>query len=142
MANGDLTPHNIAKYEFGRGNINFATDTFRMMIVAGLTVDVDTQDYWDDVSASEISLTGYTANGVVLSNLAYTRNNASDRAEWDFDDVIWASLAAGSVSHAVIVKWTGTASTSMIIGTIELVTQPNGGQYKIAPPSTGGVHVI
>ena len=141
MANGTFTPHNKAADAVGRKEINLASDTFRMMIVNGWTPDVDNDDFWADVAANEISLTGYTAGGQTLANVSYTRDNANDRSVWNFDEVTWASLQTGAVSHAVLVHWTGSAATSAIMGNIELVTQPNGGNYNVAPPAGGAMHV-
>lgn len=141
MANGTFTPHNKAADALGREGIHLATDTYRMMLVNGWTPDLDNDDFWSDVSANEVSLTNYTAGGQTLSSVTFTRDDANNRSVWDFADVTWSNLQAGSVSHAVVVRWSGSAATSEIIGNIELVTQPNGGNYTVGPPAGGAMYV-
>ncbi len=140
MAVGDVTFHNKFLAELAKGNIDLDGNTFRCLLVSGLTVNIDTQHFWSDISANEIALSGYTAGGVTLSSLLVTENDTNDRAEWDFDDPNWASIASGSISHAVIVLWTGTASTSTIVCTIE-ASNANGSSYTITIPATGIVHI-
>lgn len=101
--------------------INFASDTIKLALVtSSYTPDIDTQDFWDDVSANEASGTGYTAGGATLASPTVAVVAASDLAKFDADDVSWTISSALSTRYAVLYKSTGTASTSPLIGYIDL----------------------
>ncbi len=76
---------------------------------------------WGDVSANEISGTGYTANGVVLANQAVTE---AATTKFDADDAAWTT-ATFSAYHAVL--WDNTVATDDLIcsfdfGSVQTVT--------------------
>jgi hypothetical protein len=51
-----------------KGSIDFDTDTFKLALLdADYVFNQDTHDFFDDVSAEQITGTGYTAGGVTLS---------------------------------------------------------------------------
>jgi len=56
---------------------------------------------WADVSAKEISGTGYTAGGAALANQAVTQDDANDKAKWDADDQTWSN-ATITARYAII----------------------------------------
>ena len=56
---------------------------------------------WSDVSANEISGTGYTAGGEELTNKSVTQDDTNDKAVFDADDVSWSS-ATFTAYHAVL----------------------------------------
>lgn len=140
MAEGDITVHNNAKAEFGRGNIDLINDTIRVMLLNGWTPNIDTDDNWSDISANEVALANYSAGGQTLSTKTVTQNNTNNRGEFDCDNPVWSNLGSGSVNRGAIVKWTGVASTSTVIGNIELATNPNGQNYELAVNAEGLIH--
>lgn len=108
--------------------IALGTDTIKVALVtSSYTPDIDTHDFWDDVSANEASGTGYTAGGATLANPTVAVVGASDLAKFDADDVVWTISSALSARYAVIYKATGTASTSPLIAYIDL-----GATYSLA----------
>lgn len=62
---------------------------------------------WGDISANEISGTGYTAGGATLANQAVSM--AANTATFDADDASWAS-ATFTTYHAVLYDTTNTSS--------------------------------
>lgn len=133
MANGDVTLFNQAKKNIGNGTIDWDTGTTKVMLVnttIGAT-EIDNWDFKDDVTG-EVSLTNYTAGGVAITPSAPTVDTTNNWAEYDATDAAWTNLQAGTVSHGVVYKDTGTAGTSALICFVELTTQPNGGNYTIA----------
>lgn len=92
-----------AALAWANGGIDFDTDSFRMVLVgAGYTPDQLTDDTWSDISANEISGTGYTANGVALT---VTTSSPADRViQIDCDDQSWPSSTLSGVAYAVIVR--------------------------------------
>lgn len=139
MATGDVTIHNKFLAELAKGNIDLDGDTFRCYLLDGVEPNIDTSHFLSDVVADEIALSGYTAGGVTLSSLLVTENDTNDRAEWDFANPTWASIATGTITWAIIVHWTGSAATSTIVCHIE-VDDSNGQSYTVTIPATGIIH--
>lgn len=69
--------------------INLETDTFKMMLCSsGYTPNQDTHQYKNQVT-SEVTGTGYTAGGAVLSAVTLTYDAASNTLVLDASDVDW-----------------------------------------------------
>ena len=133
MAEGDITVYNAYKTSLFDGD-DFAdldTDTIKVALVSGYTPDIDLHDFWDDVSANEVSGTGYTAGGETLT-VTVSQDSTDDEGVFDALDVTWTGLDVGTPSHAIIYKDTGTPSTSPLICYMEIATASNGGDYTIS----------
>jgi hypothetical protein len=123
--------------EHDLGNIDLVNDTFKVTLHNAWTPDLDTDENWDDISATEVALSGYTAGGQALANCAVTRDDANSRTKWSFTSPTWASIAAGTVTRGAIRKDTGTPATSVIIGNIEIGTNPNGQSFTLTVGANG-----
>lgn len=95
-------------------NLKNGGDTIKCSLHISYTPNIDTHDYWDDVSGTEITGTGYTTGGATLANQAVTQDNTNDRAVFDADDVTW-SASTITARYAILYKSTGTPSTSPLI---------------------------
>jgi hypothetical protein len=90
--------------------------------------DVDADEYWDDISAYEITsggATGYTAGGMTLEPLGPTYNTALNETVLDLENPLWEGITA-TARFLAIYKDTGMASTSPLIGIVDF------GENKIA----------
>jgi len=84
------------------GTIDLDTDSFRMVLVGtGYTPNQSTDTAWSDISANEISGTGYTANGKAITQ---TVSRSSLVVTFDCDDQSWTSSTLTNVAYAVIVR--------------------------------------
>jgi len=107
--------------------IDFDTDTIKVgLVTSSYTPDVDADDFWDDVSANEISDATYTAGGETLS-VTVSYDAANNRAEADATDPSWTFTGTPSPAYAILWKDTTTASTSPLIGYWELSGNPVSG---------------
>ena len=112
-----------AKSQDGTG-VNIETpggNGIKCAIVTGsYTPDEDAHDFWDDVSANEVSGTGYTAGGNVMANGSVSAPNASTGlVTVDIDDpATWSFNASGFTDgrRSIVYLDTGTAGTSTLIG--------------------------
>ncbi len=138
MATGDVIFHNKFLAELARGNIDLDGDTFRCYLIDSAAPNIDTAHFWSDLSANEIALTGYSV--ATLASLLVTENDTNDRAEWDFSNPTWASIATGTITFAVIVQWTGSAATSVVVCNIE-ADDANGQSYTLTLGATGIAHI-
>jgi hypothetical protein len=81
------------KQTSGNGAVNLTTSTIKMMLVTGAySPNQNTHDFRDDLGATEVSGTGYTAGGNVLSTVTVSMDgsgnvtiDANDPATWSQD---------------------------------------------------------
>lgn len=100
--------------------ISLPTDTIKLALVtSSYTPNIDTHDFWDDVSANEASGTGYTAGGSTLTTPAVTTDTTNDKGKFTADTVSWTISSSLTARYAVLYKSTGTASTSPLIAYID-----------------------
>jgi len=93
------------------------TYTFKIAIVtSAYSPATGTDDFWDDVSANEVSGTGYTAGGNAIASPAVTLAggtitfDAADPSTWSQDG---AGFSNGR--RAIVYADTGTPGTSRLI---------------------------
>lgn len=100
-----------------RGSFNFASDTFKVMLVtSSYTPNKDTHEDRADVT-NEVSGTGYTTGGTATTP-TITLDTSNDRVDLTFSNVSWAS-ATITARAAVIYKSTGTASTDLLVAYVD-----------------------
>lgn len=113
--------------KFREGNfdgnaINFETpggNGIKCAVVTGsYTVDQNLHDFWDDVSANEVSGTGYTAGGNAMSTGTATVDGSGNVTVDIADPATWSQNGAGFSNgrRAIVYLDTGTASTSRLVG--------------------------
>jgi len=94
--------------------------TLKLAIVkATYTVDQALDDFWNDVSANEVSGTGYTAGGNACASVTWTDGGAGGDVTFDAaDPATWTQNAAGFSNgrRAILYYDTGTSSTSRLVG--------------------------
>ena len=101
--------------------IDVDSDTLKVMLLsASYTPDQDNHDYLDDVSAYEISGTGYTAGGATLTTVSISLDTVNNRVTVDADDVSWTDSTITDARYAVIYDDTpATEATKPLIGYID-----------------------
>lgn len=120
MPAGAFTLYGAAIEGIAKGNIDLDGSTFVAVLVgSGYTPGTDTHSTWADVSAQEISGTGYTAGGVALSGVTVTRSGAT--VTFDAADISWTSSTL-TAKYVVVVKRASTslASGDLLLGYAEL----------------------
>lgn len=119
MPSGTLTIYDSFWKLLLDGGFDLDSDTIKVALVSSsYTPDRTVHDYWDDVSGSEVSGTGYSAGGTALSGKTISQDNVNDRGTWSADDPSWASVTV-TFRYAVLYKSTGTAGTSALIGYVD-----------------------
>ncbi len=121
------------------GGIDLDTDTIKVMLVtSSYSPNQDTHDFIDDVSANEVSGTGYTAGGQALANKAVTADNTDNEGVFDADDPSWTT-ATITARGAVFYKDTGTPSTSPVIAYMDFGSDKSSsaGTFTIALNAEG-----
>ena len=116
--------------------IDLEADTIKCALVtSSYTPDKD-HNTWSDVSANEVSGTGYTAGGQDLANKAVTEDDTNDLAYFDSDNPQWTSstiTARGAVLYDdtlagddLIGYWDFTEDKSSSNGTFTITVDANG----------------
>jgi len=116
--------------------VDLIADTMKVALMkTSYSINIDTHDHWDDVSASGIVATGYTAGGNALASKAITQDNTNDRAELDAADLTFSSIGNGSndsFNQIIIWKDTTTPSTSPLVAHATISsTTTNGGDVTL-----------
>ena len=113
--------YNKFKMEALKGSIDLSTDTIKVALLdSGYTPNIDTDIFWDDVSANEITCANYTTGGETITTPTVTQDNTDNEGVFGGDDIVWTN-AVGTITarYAVMYKDTGVAGTSPLIEYID-----------------------
>lgn len=99
--------------------IDWVNDTIKCALL-DTQPNQDTAHFWSDVSAHEVSGSGYTAGGAALASKSISYDSTLQAVEFAAADLTWTGLTVSHVRYAVIYKDTGTSSTSPLMAFIEL----------------------
>lgn len=92
------------------------TDTIKIALLSSAYTYADTDQFFSDVDADEVTGTGYTAGGVTVV-VAHTYLDTTGTTYTFSADPTWTTLTA-TFRHAIIYKSTGTATTSPLISDV------------------------
>lgn len=102
------------------------------------TIDIDLHAQFDDISASEIVATNYTARGNALASKATTLDLTNNRAEFDAADLVFTTLGNGAndtFDQVVICREqdaSATAANTELIAHVSVAsTTTNGGNITL-----------
>lgn len=138
MAQGDVTLYNDFWDQLHRAAHNFASHTVKAMLVSGHTPDKDGDTVLADVSADQVTGTGYTAGGVTVA-VTLTQDNANDRLVLDIANPAWTGLDVGTPSHVIF--YNDTHASDALIGYMESGKASNGGDYTVEVNASGLYYV-
>lgn len=130
--------YNEFKDALGDGDIDLNNDTLKLALVNNYTLDIDNHTVWSDVSANEVSGTGYTAGGQALTSVTWTKDAANDESVLEAADVTWSSSTI-TADGAVLYRDTGTASTSQLIAFFDFGTDQSSsnGDFTVSWSANG-----
>lgn len=129
--------YNKGKAQVLNGGIDLLTDTIKVMLVDDTYVFAATHNFVSDVSADELSGTGYTggfagAGRKTLASKTITEDDANGRAEFDAADVVWTGLSAGTVGGAILIKEITNDAASLLIAFLDCVdTGSTGSDFTV-----------
>ncbi len=99
--------------------IDWVNDTIKIALLdSGYTPDQDAHQFYSDISAHEVTGTGYSVGGATLASKTKTYTGASNTLSLDAADATWAGSTI-TARYAAVYKSTGTAGTSALIGYID-----------------------
>lgn len=110
--------YNRALELLARGNIDFDTDTFKVMLTtSGYTENKDTHDFRDDVT-NEVSGTGYTAGGQTVT-VSVSLDTSNDRVDITLGGATWTSSTITARKAVYYKSRGGAASADELIAVID-----------------------
>lgn len=110
--------YNRALELLARGNIDFDTDTFKVMLTtSGYTENKDTHDFRDDVT-NEVSGTGYTA-GCQTVTVSVSLDTSNDRVDITLGGATWTSSTITARKAVYYKSRGGAASADELIAVID-----------------------
>jgi len=90
--------------------LSVSADYRIVLLTSSYTPHVDTDDSYADISAYEVSGTGYTAGGKTLTNLDVAVNGYEFSI--DSDDVSWPSSTIPNARYAVLCDYTPSGNSN------------------------------
>jgi hypothetical protein len=139
MANG---VYNRGKFLLASG-VNLGTANLYVLLVKSDYTFNANNNFYSDLSANEVNVSGYTAFGLALAGKAVVEDDTNGFAFLFGNNLTFTALAAGqNVGGAVLYISTGTAANSQVVAFYDVTDTPtNGGDISInwAANSAGGV---
>jgi hypothetical protein len=124
--------------------VDWDSDTIKIALVtSAYTPNQDAHDYWDDVSANEVTGTGYTAGGLALSSKTVSYDSASNVIVLDAADAVWAASTI-TARYAVIYDDAGaTNAQKVLVGYIDFGSDQSStnGNFTVTFDATGIVRI-
>lgn len=141
MAEGDITLYNHAIEQIMSGAIDFASDTFHIILLdSNYTFSADGNPGYAHVDSREITSTGYTASGETVTSITLTQRDSVDDVQLDFSDITWSNLGSDVIRHAVCFDLTPASPVAdPLIFRMEITTNSNGADYTIQWGASGVV---
>ena len=124
--------------------IDWDSDTIKVALLSSsYTPNQDTHDYFDDVSAYEVTGTGYTTGGSTLASKTSTYDGTNNVIILDAADVTWSSSTI-TARYAVVYDDSGaSAGQKALIGYVDFGSDQSStnGNFTITWDSTGIVRI-
>lgn len=124
--------------------VDWDSDTIKVALLSSAyTPNQDTHDYYDDVSANEVSGTGYTAGGVTLAGKTNTYDAANNVIVLDANDAVW-SASTITARYAVIYDDSGaTSAQKALVGYVDFGSDQSStnGNFTVTWDATGIVRI-
>lgn len=97
-------------------NIDYLVDDVKVALLGESYVpDQDAHDFFDDVSASEIAGTGYTAGGLSLTGKTSVYDAVTNTVKLDADDVIWPGSTLTAYYAVFYIETAGLPGTDPLL---------------------------
>jgi hypothetical protein len=135
---------NRGQYSILSGAVDLTNDTIKVMLLNSSFTPASTHNVVSDVSANELSGTGYTGgfNGSgrkTLASKTFTESDAGDGVStFDAADLSWATINAGTAKYAAIIKEVTSDADSIVIAEVQFTQQTtNGGALNLVWSANG-----
>ena len=140
-------PTNRGMYLIASGDVDMRDDNIKVMLLTSAYTPVATANFVSDVSANEMTGTGYVAGfggsgRKSLANKTFTEDDSAGTATFDADNLTWTAITAGTFQHAAIIKEVTTDADSLIICFVTFTAQVTAGLNLLVAWHTNGIFRI
>lgn len=112
--------YGLAARNVMESDVNFAADTIKCALLADTYIfDKDLHQFFADVSADEVTGTGYTAGGETITTPTVTYDAAADIAKFDGDDVAWLNSTITARFAVVYVAGATAGTDDFLLGIVD-----------------------
>lgn len=130
-----LTVPNEFKYENGKGNNDFSTDVYKIMLMADtFTFDKDTDGTVSDVSADEISSNGSYARITLVVDSAWAQDNSNDKGSIAWNNVTFTASGGDFDDFGSAIIYNDSHASDLIVGHIDFeqtISLANGNSFQM-----------
>lgn len=137
MAAGNPKMFRNAMAQFLNGTMDWDTDSFRAVLVAAAYTEDLTDTAWSDLSANEVSGTGYSAGGIACANEAISQPSAQV-VRMDLDDLTFSTVTLTAKWLVIVHDADGNGSLAAGDIPVFIVELESGGTVS---PSAGDLAV-
>lgn len=109
--------YNKFKYNLMKKLIDLSSDTITVALMTNSHAFNADNNVWADVSANEITGTGYSTPGANLTGLTVTQDDGNNKAVFGADNASWGPSATFDAYHAVV--YDNTISGDPLIGSFD-----------------------
>lgn len=113
-----ILSNSLFKY-MANGSVDFDTDTFKCMLLNNSYTPSKSHDYRDDVSAYEVSGTGYTTGGNAATPTISAVDNVNNRVEISWSIASWTTATITAAYGAIYKSRGGAASADELVGILD-----------------------
>lgn len=111
--------YNNFKQRLMTGEVDFDNDQIYVMLLSSsYTPDEDAHNVVGDVSAYEVTGTGYVTGGTMLTGVTVMLNLITNKAILDANDITWTDSTL-TVRYCSLYKQSGVANTSWLVATFD-----------------------
>ena len=107
-------------YLFFDKGIDWANDTIKVALLNATYSESLGDEWFSDVSAKEVSGTGYSSGGSTLTGKTAARDETNGKITFSASFLTFSTVSLTNVGYAVIYKSTGVAGTSPLIKVVDL----------------------
>jgi len=138
---------NRGMYLIASGDVDMRDDDIKVMLLTSAYAPVATANFVSDISAYELSGTGYTAGFAgsgrkSLTGKTFTEDDTGGTATFDADNLTWTTITAGTFQHAAIIKEVTTDADSLVICFVSFTAQVTAGLNLLVAWHTDGIFRI
>lgn len=142
MASGTIKAYGLLPEQLADKEIDWLSDTLKAILTTSThTPNQDTHDYVDDVTANEVSGTGYTAGGMALTGKTESYVSGSNTVRWISDDLVWTTVTLTDVKNVHFYDATPASDATrplIAYATLDVALAPNAGNLTLDLDATNG----
>ena len=119
-----VTISNHAKYKLGLGDINFTSDTLKIILMNNtFSFDKDADATLADVTSDQLSTgNGYTQDDKTLSGVTPLEDDTNDLASWTFDNATWTASGGSIGPTGAYIIYDDTTADDTVIACVDFGT--------------------